>query len=434
MYNCYMLNDKKIVAFICECNPFHEGHKRLIKSALKEGDIVIAIMSGNFVQRGEVAIYDKYKRCKELLKNGVSLVIELPIEYSLSSAKYFATYSVAVLNELGFVDKLIFGSKINDIEKLSKLADINLDLENSNTKPYAKLNAFNTNNSNDHEITNDIDKVNIIRKYLKEGYSYSYALSKVLGKKLSSNDILAIEYINAIKRLNSKITPICIKRNNDIPTASELRKNIDAKITNDNFSSILNYKLQLAKNSLYDLSNTYLMTNDLYNAILKTADKNLSFTKRAKLLKTKNRTLANIKRVLLNIVIDINKNNIGILKNNANKNVSLDINTYIYTNRDININKKTDSKIKIDYIRILGLKKEFTNYLKHIKIPYLLSYNSTAYKSFVKNFPKSNAIKLNKNGEYKLSPSIILNVFASDLYNLFSNSKNTEATTKTLIF
>ena len=105
--------------------------------------------------------------------------------------------------------------------------------------------------------------------------------------------------------------------------------------------------------------------------------------------------------MLLNIVIDINKNNIGILKNNANKNVSL----------DININKKTDSKIKIDYIRILGLKKEFTNYLKHIKIPYLLSYNNTAYKSFVKNFPKSNAIKLNKNEEYKLSPSIILNVF-----------------------
>ena len=440
MYNNNMLNGKKIVAFICECNPFHEGHKRLIKSALKEGDIVIAIMSGDFVQRGEVAIYDKYKRCKELLKNGVSLVIELPIEYSLSSAKYFATYSVAVLNELGFVDKLIFGSKINDIEKLSKLSDINLDLENSNAKPYAKLNAFNTNSSNDHEITNDIDKVNIILKYLKEGYSYSYALSKVLGKKLSSNDILAVEYISAIKRLNSKITPICIKRNNDIPTASELRKNIDAKITNDNFSSILNYKLQLAKNSLYDLSNTYLMTNDLYNAILKTADKNLSFTKRAKLLKTKNRTLASIKRVLLNIVIDINKNNIGILKNNANKNVSLDINTYIYTNsdmdmdRDININKKTDSKIKIDYIRILGLKKEFTNYFKHIKIPYLLSYNNTAYKSFVKNFPKSNAIKLNKNGEYKLSPSIILNVFASDLYNLFSNSKNTEATTKTLIF
>lgn len=409
MYNINMLNGKKIVAFICECNPFHEGHKRLIKSALKEGDIVIAIMSGNFVQRGEPAIYDKYKRTATLLKNGVSMVIELPLEYSLSSAKYFATYSVAVLNKLGFVDKLIFGSKINDIDKLSEFANINLSLENK--IKGTEINIFDTNNSNN------------IHQYLKEGYSYSYALSKALGKKLSSNDILAVEYISAIKRMKSKISPICIKRNNDIPTASELRKMIDTKITNDNFSSILNYKLQLAKNGLYDLSNTYLMTNNLHNAILKTADKNLSFTKRAKLLKTKNRTLASIKRVLLNIVIGINKNNISILKSNANKNVS----------QDINKNKTIGSNIKIEYIRILGLKKLFATYLKNIKIPYLLSYNNTAYKSFVKNFPKSNAIKLNKNGEYRFSPSILLNIFASDLYNLFSNSKNTEATTKALI-
>ncbi len=407
MYNNNMLNGKKIVAFICECNPFHEGHKRLIKSALKEGDMVIAIMSGDFVQRGEPAIYDKYKRCKELLKNGVSLVLELPLEYSLSSAKYFATYSIAVLNKLGFVDKLIFGSKINDIDKLSEFASINLNIENSKIKPYTRPNVLNTDKSSNQAITNDIDKVNIIRKYLKEGYSYSYALSKVLGKNLSPNDILAVEYISAIKKLKSKITPICIKRNNDIPTASELRKKIDAKITNDDFSSILNYKSQLAKNGLYDLSNTYLMTNDFLNAILKTADKDLTFTKRAKLLKTKNRTLASIKRVLLNIVLGVNKSIINISNSNT--------------------------KLKVNYIRILGLRKNFADNLKHIKIPYLLSYNNTAYKSFIKNFPKSNAIKLNKNGEFKLSPSIILNVFASDLYNLFSNNKNTEATTKALI-
>lgn len=201
------------------------------------------------------------------------------------------------------------------------------------------------------------------------------------------------------------MTPICIKRNNDIPTASELRKNISAKITNNDFSSLLNYKLLLAKNGVSDFSNTYLMTNDLYNTILKTADKNLSFTKRSKLIKTKNRTLASIKRVLLNIVLGINKDNV----NTAN------------------------IKFKINYIRILGLRKDFLSNLKYIKIPYLLSYNNSAYKTFIKNFPKSSAIKLNKNGEYKLSPSIILNIFASDLYSLFSNSKNTEATTKTLI-
>ena len=399
-----MLNGKKIVAFICECNPFHEGHKRLIKSALKEGDIVIAIMSGNYVQRGEPAIYDKYKRCKELLKNGVSMVIELPVEYSLSSAKYFASYSVAILNKLKFVDKLIFGSKINDIDKLSEFANINLDLENGKNNVMAelgqkgtKLQSFNANNAS------------IIQKYLKEGFTYSYALSKVLGENLTSNDILAVEYISAIKRIKSSIVPICIKRNNDIPTASELRKKIDAKVTNDNFSTILNYKLQLAKTGLCDLSNSYLMTNDLYNAILKTSNKNITFNKRAKLLKTKNRTLASIKRVLLNIVLGISKNDENI------------------PNSDIN------TKFKINYIRILGVRKDFSDNLKHIKVPYLLSYNNTAYKSFIKNFPKSNAIKVNKNGEFKLSPSILINIFASDLYNQFSKSKNTEATTQTLI-
>lgn len=377
-----MLNGKKIVAFICECNPFHEGHKRLINSAFKEGDIIIAIMSGNFVQRGEPAIYDKYKRCSELLKNGVSMVIELPIEYSLSSAKYFASYSIAIINKLKFVDKLIFGSKINNIDKLSEFAYININLDENND----------------------------VKKYLKEGYSYSYAISKIYGKKLSPNDILAVEYISALKQTKSKIIPICIKRNNDLPTASELRKKIIPAIKNDDFSSILNFKLLLAKNKICNFSNSYLMTDDLYNAILKSSNKNLSFTKRAKLLQTKNITLANIKRVLLNIVIGINKNNIGM-----------------------NLDTTTNPKIKIDYIRILGLKKDFTSYLKQIKIPYLLSYNNNAYKAFVKNFPKSNVIKLNKNGEYKFSPSIMINIFASNLYNLFSKSKNTEATTKSLI-
>jgi hypothetical protein len=158
------------------------------------------------------------------------------------------------------------------------------------------------------------------------------------------------------------------------------------------------------------------MTNDLYNAILKTADKNLSFTKRAKLLKTKNRTLASIKRVLLNIVL-------GIARSGGN---------YLPLQNKTIINDSSHN-IKIDYIRILGIKKDFINNIKYIKVPYLLSYNNNAYKIFVKKFPKSNAIRQNKNGEFELSPSISLNIFASDLYNLFSNSKNTEATTKALI-
>ena len=370
-----MINGKKVIAFICECNPFHEGHKRLIKAAMKEGDILIAIMSGNFVQRGEPAVYNKYERAKKLLKNHVDMVIELPVEYTLSSAKYFAMSSIMILNKLNFVDKLIFGSKIADVDKLNEISDINIE---------------NSNNEN-------------IKTLLKSGMSYSSAISENYNIKLSPNDILAVEYISAIKNTKSKIEPICIKRINDIPTASEIRKNTNKKISNDTFSSILSYKIKLAKNNIIDLSDIYLMTNDLYNSILKTSSLNISFNKRAKLLKTKNRTLASIKRILLNVILNIEKTDV----------------------EDLNKFPK--------YIRILGMRESFIPYLEFIKIPYLLSLNNNSYKTFVKKYPNSNVIKKDKMNQYILSPTIINNINATDLYNLFSNNKMTEATTKALV-
>lgn len=366
-----MLNDKKVVAFICECNPFHEGHKRLIRAAKKKGDIVIAIMSGNFVQRGEPAIYDKYKRTKDLLKNGVSLVIELPTEYSLSSANIFALSSITILNKLKFVDTLIFGSESNDIKKLKEYASIK---------------------------TGNID----IKKILKSGVSYPKAISKIYNENLSPNDILGVEYIRALIETKSKIIPICIKRENDIPSASELRKNIKCNISNDSFSDILNFKILMAKNNLYDMSKIYCMTEDLKNAILNNI-KNQSFTKLAKSLNTKNRTLANIKRVLLCTILNITKDIVGINKNSIN------------------------------YIRILGFKKSFSNQLKNIKVPYLLSFAPSSYKNFVKNFPNSKIVQLNKNGEFVLSPSIKLNIFASDLYCKFSGNTTYESSSKIII-
>jgi len=366
-----MLDNKKVVAFICECNPFHAGHKRLISAAKKEADIVIAIMSGNFVQRGEPAVNDKYERSKKLLNNGVSMVIELPVEYSLSSAKYFASSSIKILDKLTFVDKLIFGSKINDVNKLSKLADINIKSKN-NSK---------------------------VKEMIKSGATYSAALSTLYGKTLSPNDILAVEYIAAIKEIKSKITPISIKRINDIPTASELRKRLNKKITNDSFSQVLNYKILLAKNDLLNLENIYLMTSDFHNAITKLPNRYLSFEKIAKLLKTKNRTLANIKRVLLNIILGIDKEDV------------------------------TNLKSLPKYIRILGVKKNFLPYMQNIKVPYLLSFAPSSYKTLIKNFPKSREVAQNKNGSFTLSKSISKNIFASNLYNYYYNNKKLESTT-----
>ena len=370
-----MLEGKKVVGIICECNPFHEGHKRLINAAKKEGNIVIAIMSGNFVQRGEPAVHDKYSRSKKLLKSGVSMVIELPLEFTLSSAKYFALSSVKILDKLEFVDTLMFGSMLNDVKKLSTFADINIKSENND----------------------------MVKSMLKNGSSYSKSLSAIYGKKLSPNDILAVEYISAIKKLKSHLKPISIKRVNDIPTASELRKKLTKKISNDVFSDILNYKLLLCKNDLLDISNTYLITNDFYNSLLKLPNKKMSFDKIAKSLKTKNRTLANVKRVLLNIVLGINKNDITSIKSYPN------------------------------YIRILAVKKSFLSHIKDINIPYLMSFAPSSYNAYIKNFPKSKVIKVNKNGEFVLSPSIKNNTFANNLYYLLSGKNVSEASIKSNI-
>ena len=403
--------NKKVVGIIVECNPFHKGHARLIKECKKHGDFIVAVMSGNFVQRGEPAVYDKYKRTNELIKNGVDLVIELPIEYVLSSAKYFAGAGVKILNDLGFVDYIMFGSKIGDIDELKKFASIDVD-------------------GGSHSST--------IQKLLKEGKSYAAALGEIFGKKLSSNDILAIEYIRALNEMKSKIVPLAIKRKDDLPTASALREKIKKRITCDSFSDILNYKLLLAKNMKETtgesiLSNIYLMTNDMENAILNSVSgkkdmKSLSFTERAMKLKTKNVTLAYIKRLFFNIIFDIKK--MDVIKNNSNDLFVDDgILAFNKFGKDIvgNQNILKDTKLeKIKYIRVLGFKKTSAKLLDKIKNPILMSFSPTSYRTFVKKY-KSKLIKQNKKGEFILSPILQKNIFANDLYYLLSGEKLCEA-------
>lgn len=405
--------NKKAVGIIVECNPFHKGHARLIKECKKHGDFIVAVMSGNFVQRGEPAVYNKYKRTKDLLKSGVDLVIELPVEYVMSSAKYFAYASVKILTDLGFVDYIMFGSKIGDIDELKKLASIDIEGDSYNSPVQVK-------GSYNSPIRVKGLPNSPVQKLLKEGKSYAAALGEILGKKLSPNDILAIEYIRALNEIKSKIEPLTIKRKNDLPTASELREKIKKKITCDSFSNILNYKLLFAKNTKENagesiLSDIYLMTNDMENAILNSVSgkkdmKNLSFTERAMKLKTKNLTLAYIKRLFFNIVFDIRKKDV-----------------VVNGNSDVFLHTKEKTKVKnLDLLRILGFKKKSSEILKKIKTPALMSYSTTSYKNFVNKYKKK-VIRQNKKGEFILSPILQKNIFANDLYYLLSGEKLCEA-------
>ena len=117
---------ENVLAIIGEYNPFHNGHLyHLNKSKAKAGaNYSIAIMSGNFVQRGDAAILDKWTRAKLALLNGIDLVIELPCIYSISSAENFAMGAIKILNSLNIIDKVSFGCEIDDISILQQFADI----------------------------------------------------------------------------------------------------------------------------------------------------------------------------------------------------------------------------------------------------------------------------------------------------------------------
>lgn len=208
----------KIGAVIAEFNPIHAGHKALIDTIKRENDGVIAIMSGNFVQRGECAIFEKGERAEAAIKCGVDLVLELPAVYALSSAEGFAKGSVGILSACGLVDNLYFGSECGDIEKISRCAEV----LNCESDTFSE----------------------ILAKNLSEGMSFPAARQEALKSVLPEgeildmpNNILAVEYVRELKKLNSTIVPHTIKRigagyndtkaANEIPSASAIRKLIE---------------------------------------------------------------------------------------------------------------------------------------------------------------------------------------------------------------
>ena len=177
---------KNVIGLIVEYNPFHNGHLHHIQEIdrLFEDNIKIAVMSGDYVQRGEPSLINKFEKTKIALSQGVDIVIELPAFYSTQSAEIFAKGSINLLNKLS-CSHIVFGSESNDLEKLKRIATISM------TKEF--------------ELS--------LREFLAEGFSYPTAFSKALfDEKLGSNDILALEYLKAIKAINPKIEAYCIKR------------------------------------------------------------------------------------------------------------------------------------------------------------------------------------------------------------------------------
>lgn len=184
----------QISSLICEYNPFHNGHKQMLEIMRANGAThIVACMSGNFTQRGEPAIIDKNRRTIFALQNGVDLVIELDTPNAVACAEKFALGGVMLLDALGCVDTLFFGSECGDISLLKKAAQAVLSPE--------------------------VDA--LVPKLLKNGNSYATAhhraVSEIAGEQIANilkepNNILAVEYIKALHVCGSLIKPQTIKR------------------------------------------------------------------------------------------------------------------------------------------------------------------------------------------------------------------------------
>ena len=360
------------VGIIAEYNPFHNGHLYHLNKTKEmfPNSYLILVLIGNFTQRAEPSIINKWNKTKIALEYGFDLIIELPFNIATSSADIYALGAIKLLDKLG-CDYLVFGSETNDIELFNKAA--------TSTKNNTKYQ-------------------NKIKYYLNKGYNYpkscSLALNEICNIKIDKpNDVLGLEYIRSIINLNSKIKPISIKRTNDyddtsiksnITSASSIRNNIDNK--------------DLIKKTMPDTSFKYINNinlNDYFNIL-------------------KYEIIINNK---LNEVLDVNEGIENKLKKeifnvNSIDELILKVKSKRYSYNRIKrmllhiiTNTKKDYNKDINYIRVLGMNNNGIRILKKIKkdinIPIITKFKKEYEYLFLDDIKASKIYSLITNYDYK---------------------------------
>lgn len=355
----------KVVGIVAEYNPFHNGHAYQIEYIRRElqADYIVAVMSGDFVQRGTPALFPKHMRTEMALKNGVDLVLELPVRVATASAEGFAYGAVEMLHKLGCVDQICFGSECGEIAPFLKIAEI----LSEEPAEYREL----------------------LSSFLKQGKSFPEARSLSLKQSLSDdsldeflstpNNILGLEYCKALFKLHSSIQPVTLKREgsafhetalnaDNLPSASALRKLLTESftpeyvsalsaqlarqipvncvpsvleaiaqnrfLTEDDFRLLLHHRLLSAiyENNLTD----YLdVSPALAQRIQNTINSYQNYNQYTELLKTREITYTRIQRALLHILL--------------------------------NMKSKTPVPDEENYARVLGFHKSASPLLKEIK-------------------------------------------------------------------
>ena len=326
----------KVLGIIAEYNPFHNGHLFHLNESKKltGSSYTVAIMSGNFAQRGNTSIIDKWSKAKSAIECGVDLVVELPVLYSTSSAENFAEGAIKILDSLKVVDYLSFGAETADINLLNNIATV----LNEEPKEYKSLLS--------EELRKGLSypkaRENALMIYLNDIKKYSNVLS-------SPNNILGIEYIKALKKYNSIIQPIAMPRHesghNDLNYHGNIASSTAIRnITKNNGFDILrklmpepsytnlikNIKVghvvpdlsvfekeiifNLRKMSIYDISQLPDVSEGLEFAIKNAANSCNSLVELLNIIKSKRYTQTRIQRILLYSLLGITKKDIAISK------------------------------------------------------------------------------------------------------------------------
>ena len=406
----------KVLGIVGEYNPFHNGHLYHLEESKKitSSNYTVAVMSGNFTQRGSTAIIDKWSRAEMAIKNGIDLVIELPVLYATSSAENFADGAIKILDSLKVVDYVSFGSETSDVDILDTFADILY-------KEPLKYRSFLS-----HELKKGISfpkaRENALMMYLNGNRKYINVLS-------SPNNILGIEYLKALKKHKSSISPISIARfetgyndvtySGNIASATAIRNIIknggfDAlrKLLPNSSYGILIESIKkghiipdlsvFEKQIIYNLRSMYPfeiaelaeVSEGLENSLKNAADSCNTLDELLNKVKSKRYTSTRLQRILIYSLLNITK-------------------------KDIEISKKA-----IPYIRVLGLNKRGKFLISEIAKANPKLEIVTSVKKF-----------LDKTSNKNLKPIIEKDIWATDIYTIgyqFDSSSNLDFTKKLL--
>lgn len=418
-----------LLGLVVEYNPFHNGHKYHLEKSkeITNATHTVAIMSGSFLQRGEPALFDKYTRAEMAVKNGVDLVIELPTLYACQSAEIFSHGAVATLNSLNCVNSLCFGSEEGNIDILQTISEI-LVKEPSDFKITLK-------NFLDEGIVFPVARSKALYEYIKNNHLLELSEDKLQQVLNSSNNILGIEYIKSLIKLNSSIKPYTITRiaskynSTDIESnicsataiRNSLKDNTDLKLIenvvplhtfneinhkiNTNFNPVFDYMFYdlLSSTIIRDVDNLtkYFEVNEgIENKIYSNVFTSKNLEELINSTKSKRYTMTKIKRTLNNILLGINRDDVIKVKD-------LDRVPYIrilaFNNKGREIIKKIKTSSDIEIIT------KFSK-ISHVDDPIfdtLIKYDLKSSNMYNLIYYKNNRNLLKGPMDYYLSPKYL---------------------------